>query len=52
MNNLELDYSLTDAFVSKNDIEEMKGKVEKAKKMLLDRACPGNDYTGWIDLTG
>ena len=50
MNNLELDYSLTDAFVSKNDIEEMKGKVEKAKKMLLDRACPGNDYTGWIDL--
>lgn len=50
MSNLELDYSMADAFVSKEEIEEIKAKVEDAKTLLLHRRCKGKEYTGWIDL--
>ena len=44
------DYSLTDKFISDDEVKAMKRIVEDAKDVLLNKTGEGNDFLGWIDL--
>ena len=50
MHNVRIDYSLTETFVTEEELESMRVRVEKAKSDLLSGNCKGSEYTGWIDL--
>ncbi len=47
---LRFDYDKCGAFVSAEEVANMKTMTEAAKKELLDRTGAGNDFLGWIDL--
>ncbi len=44
------DYSRAGAFISQEEIENMKGQALAAMDVLLSREGAGNDFLGWIDL--
>jgi len=48
MKKITFDYS--DGFVSKEEIEGLKGFTLEAHKMLHDKTGLGNDYVGWLSL--
>ena len=50
MENLSFDYSKASAFVSAEEVENMKPFVECAKDVLLNKTGAGRDFLGWIDL--
>ncbi len=41
---------ITQALVSAEEINALKGKVEDAQQALEQGTCPGNDYVGWLHL--
>ncbi|MBD5527190.1 MAG: glucose-6-phosphate isomerase [Lachnospiraceae bacterium] len=44
------DYSRAGAFISQEEIENMKGQALAAMDVLIGREGAGNDFLGWIDL--
>ena len=44
------DYSKTAAFISEEEVRNMKKLALDAKELLVSRSGAGNDYLGWIDL--
>lgn len=50
MNNISLNYEYVKGFVDDNDLSEIQKRVHKCHQDLLNKACPGKDYLGWIDL--
>lgn len=49
-NRVTFDYSRAGAFISQEEIENMKGQALAAMDVLLGREGAGNDFLGWIDL--
>jgi len=47
---ISFDYSRTKQFISDDEIRNFKRIAEEAKKTLLDKTGPGNDFLGWVDL--
>ena len=47
---IKFDYSKISAFVSAEEIENMKAITENAAKTLTEGTGAGNDFLGWIDL--
>lgn len=47
---VSFDYSLARSFISDTEIEMIQPSVDAAKKMLVEKQGPGNDFLGWIDL--
>lgn len=44
------DYSKAAAFISAEELENMKAQVLCAKEVLVGKSGAGNDFLGWIDL--
>ncbi|BCN32917.1 glucose-6-phosphate isomerase [Anaeromicropila herbilytica] len=49
-NQVSFDYSLTNGFISAEEIKMMESVAENAKSQLLNKTGAGNDFLGWIDL--
>ena len=49
-NHVTFDYSLTDKFISEDEIKSMKSIASTAKDTLVNKSGAGNDFLGWIDL--
>ncbi len=47
---ISFDYSKASAFVSQEEIENMKSLTEVAAKILTEATGEGNDFLGWLDL--
>ncbi len=47
---VQFDYSKTSAFISDEEINNMKKQTLAAKEELVNRTGAGNDFLGWIDL--
>ena len=47
---IKFDFSNTEFMASKEEVDAMSERVETAKKTLLERTGPGNEFLGWIDL--
>ncbi len=47
---VSFDYSKASAFISDEEIENMKSTVLNAKDMLLSGEGAGNDFIGWVNL--
>ncbi len=47
---ISFDYSKASAFVSQEEIENMKSLTEVAAKTLTEATGAGNDFLGWLDL--
>ncbi len=47
---IKVDYSYTFPFITENDINSIKDKVQDKLNMLLNKEGLGNDYLGWLDL--
>lgn len=41
---------LTNQFISSHEREQMTCQLSAARDLLDSRACPGSEYTGWLDL--
>ncbi len=50
MENIVFDYSRAAAFVSAEEMENMKATVMCANDVLRNKSGAGNDFLGWIDL--
>ncbi|MDO5410413.1 MAG: glucose-6-phosphate isomerase [Lachnospiraceae bacterium] len=50
MSNVTFGYQNALQFISEEEVCNMERLVNDAKKVLVDRSCPGNDFLGWIDL--
>ncbi len=49
-NKVIFDYSKATSFISAEEVANMKGAAELAKKTLLEKTGAGSDFLGWIDL--
>ncbi len=47
---LQVNDHLTNQFISPHEREQMKNQLSAARDLLDGRACPGSEYTGWLDL--
>ncbi len=47
---IALDTKQAQAFVSGQDIEDIREEILTAKKTLTDKSGAGNDFLGWVDL--
>ena len=50
MKKISLDYSKIFKFVSENELNELKSKVELVSEKLHNKTGAGNDFLGWLDL--
>ena len=50
MKKISLDYSKISKFVSENELNELKNKVELVSEKLHNKTGAGNDFLGWLDL--
>ena len=50
MKKISLDYSKIFKFVSENELNELKNKVELVSEKLHNKTGAGNDFLGWLDL--
>jgi glucose-6-phosphate isomerase len=50
MSKVSFSYQNALPFIREDEIEKMKRLVMPAKKDLVDKVGPGNDFLGWIDL--
>ena len=50
MRKISLDYSKISKFVNKNELNEIKNKVELVSEKLHNKTGAGNDFLGWLDL--
>ena len=50
MKKISLDYSKIFKFVSENELNELKTKVELVSEKLHNKTGAGNDFLGWLDL--
>ncbi len=50
MKHISLDYSKTQAFVSKDEIDAIKDSVCAAHTTLTEHSGAGSDFLGWLDL--
>ena len=50
MNNISFDYKKASAFVSEEEILNIKGQVSAAHKMLHEGTGAGSDFLGWVNL--
>ena len=50
MAKVTFDYSKAVSFISNDEVSMMKEIAENAKKVLVEKKGPGNDFLGWIDL--
>lgn len=50
MAKVSFDYSKAQAFISNEEMENMKRIAEEAKEVLVSKTGAGNDFLGWIDL--
>lgn len=50
MAKVTFDYSKAQAFISSEEMDNMKVIAENAKELLLSKTGAGNDFLGWIDL--
>lgn len=49
-NAIVFDYSTAKRFISENELQQMEQQMLSVKSELLQGACPGNDFLGWMDL--
>lgn len=49
-NNVTLDYSKAEKFISASEMASMEKITGLAKEILISRSGAGNDFLGWIDL--
>lgn len=47
---IKFDFSNTEFMATKEDVAAMAGRVEDAKKTLLNKTGAGNEFLGWMDL--
>lgn len=47
---IHLDINKVYGFVSKEEIEKLKGEMELGNRMLHDKSGKGNDFLGWVNL--
>jgi len=50
MAKVTFDYSKAQAFISNEEMSNMKAIAENAKELLVSKQGAGNDFLGWIDL--
>ncbi len=50
MEKLQLDYSKALAFMSEEEIANMKEMAEEGRRKLVEKRGAGSDYLGWVDL--
>lgn len=50
--NISFDYSMAEGFLTPEQMEKARPRVEKAHTLLHGRRGPGNEFTGWLDLPG
>ncbi|MBS4032585.1 MAG: glucose-6-phosphate isomerase [Clostridiales bacterium] len=49
MGDLTFDYSMADAFVSEQELENLQTKVDLAHELLESGQGPGSEYAGWLN---
>ncbi len=47
---ITFDYSKVTEWISPQDVEQMKGRAQEAKEILLSKKGAGNDFLGWVNL--